>query len=255
MTSPRLRFGAAALGAGLILATPATALAGPRDRQSVRTSTEPGTGTDRAGRSLETVRARCLEAITKRQTALTAASERLETVGALTDEHEADLLAIIADTDASLESLSAEIAAAADPASLKGDCTAILEGHRVFALILPRTRLVAGSDVAVAAAGRLTGMADRLATAIDRAEAAGTDVAGARADLAAMRAAIGSGEQTAAGIPGPIMDLTPADWNADHEVLTPARSDLRSARGDLKEARTLGARIVASLKGSSPPAV
>jgi hypothetical protein len=48
-----------------------------------------------------------------------------------------------------------------------------------------------------------------------------------------------------------VLGLTPADWNANHEVLTPARQSLRSARADHKVARDLAQKIRNELR---PPA-
>ncbi len=248
MPSLRTRLAAAALGTGLVLATPATALAGPRTRIAERT---PGTETtERTPRDLEAVRARCLEAVRARLAALDSASGRLAASEAVTDEHQAALEAILSATGDSLTALAADITADTDAEGLKAHCRSIFEDHRVFALVLPRTRLVVGSDAAVAGAGKLVEMAGRIEEAIDEAEAGGTDVTEARAMLEAMRAAIASGQASATGVPGLVMDLTPADWNANHEVLTPARQALRSAAADLHEARQLGRQIVAGLHGT-----
>ncbi|MGH8971736.1 MAG: hypothetical protein ACRD0C_00840 [Acidimicrobiia bacterium] len=243
MTPLRTRLAAAALGAGLVLALPATAFAADsgRSRPALSERTQDP----------EVLKARCHEAIAKRLTALETASSRLGDAKHVTDEHESTLAGIIDDTSASLSALDAEITADTDPEALKAHCRSIFEDHRVFALVLPRTRLVVAADTAVAAADRLDQVADRLEQAIDKAEANGQDVTQARADLEAMRADVDSARTTAAGVPDSILDLTPADWNADHEVLTPAREDLRSARGDLKAARDLARGIVSSLKASA----
>ncbi|HEY3239136.1 MAG TPA: hypothetical protein VGL92_06205 [Acidimicrobiia bacterium] len=240
MTPLRTRLAAAALGAGLILALPATALAAPADR--TRTPAVERTA------DLETLRARCLEAIDKRLTALETASGRLAEAEHVTDEHEATLAGIIDDTSASLDALAGEIGADTEAEALKAHCRSIFEDHRVFALVLPRTRLVVASDTAGAAADRLDQAADRIEQAIAEAEAAGQDVTQAKADLEAMRSEIDSARTSAAGVPDGILGLTPADWNADHEVLTPAREALRSARADLKAARDLARGIVAGLR-------
>ena len=121
----------------------------------------------------------------------------------------------------------------------------------VFALVLPRVRLVVGADTATDAGARLTDVADKLADAIEKAEAAGGDVSQAKLDLDMMKAHIASGLAAAGSVPPAVLGLTPADWNADHEVLTPARQSLREARADLKVARDLAQKIRAELK---PPA-
>ncbi len=248
MNPLRTRLAAAAVGAGLILALPATALAADSDSTRPRDRTRPALA--EATRDPEVLKARCREAIAKRLTALETASNRLGEARHVTDEHEEILAGIISDTAASLTALDGEIAADTEAEALKAHCRSIFEDHRVFALVLPRTRLVVSSDTAVAAADRLDQAADRIEQAIAKAEAAGKDVTQAKADLETMRSEIDSARTTADGVPGDILDLTPADWNADHEVLTPAREALRSARGDLKAARDLGRGIVSGLKSS-----
>ena len=64
MTPLRIRLAAAVLGAGLVLAAPAAAFAGPLRPTGPTSSVAP---TDR---TIDSVRARCQDAITKRLTAL-----------------------------------------------------------------------------------------------------------------------------------------------------------------------------------------
>jgi hypothetical protein len=248
MTPLRTRLAAAALGAGLVLALPVTALAAPSERTRPPVSERTRPTVSERTRDPEKMKARCQEAIDKRLTALETASGRLAQARHVTHEHEATLSGIIDGTSASLGVLAGEIAADTQAEALKAHCRSIFEDHRVFALVLPRTRLVVASDTAVAGAGRLDRAADRIEQAIAKAEAAGQDVTQAKADLEAMRVEIDSARSSAAGVPDGILGLTPADWNADHGVLTPAREALRSARADLKAARDLARGIVAGLK-------
>ena len=98
------------------------------------------------------------------------------------------------------------------------------------------------------AGAKLSEVAGKLKDAIDRAEAAGQDVTQAKVDLGALRAAIASGVAAAGTVPGAVLGLTPADWNANHEVLTPPRQSLRAGRADLKMARDLAVKIRDELK-------
>ena len=242
MTPLRIRLAAAVLGAGLVLAAPAAAFAGPLRPTGPTSSVAP---TDR---TIDSVRARCQDAITKRLTALGQASAKLPQAKELTPEHKAALDSIISETTARLEALQPKIAGDTDPATLKADCQSIFLDNRVFALVLPRTRLVVGADAAAAAAGRLDEVAGKLEQAIAKAEAAGQDVTQAKADLESMRDKIDAARSSVSGIPESILGLTPADWNANHEVLTPARESLRSARDGLKEARDLARQIAGELR-------
>ena len=66
-----------------------------------------------------------------------------------------------------------------------------------------------------------------------------------------MKAQIASGTAAAGTVPGAVLGLTPADWNANHDVLSPARQSLRVARTDLRVARDLAVKIRNELR---PPA-
>ena len=260
MNPLRTRLVAAAVGVGLVLAAPATAWAGPRRPVSTApTGSESPTDADR--RSIEDIRTRCLAAIDVRLPALAAARTALSANEHVTDAHQAALEADIDETAARLRVLADLIKADADPASLKEHCRSIFEDNRVFALVLPRVRLVVGADAANDAGAKLRDVAARLDDAIAKAEArelhqpspTGTDVRQAKLDLDMMKAHIASGVASAGSVPGAVLGLTPAAWNADHEVLTPARQSLRSARADLKVARDLAFKIRNELKPPASP--
>jgi hypothetical protein len=234
-----------------VIAAPAAAWAGPRRPVSTAPTAGSESSTDADRRSIDDIRTRCLAAVDVRLPALAAARTALSANEHVTEEHQAALVADIDETAARLRVLADLIKADTDPAVLKDHCRSIFEDSRVFALVLPRVRLVLGADAAVDAGAKLDGVAARLADAISTAEAAGQDVRQAKLDLDLMKAHIASGVTSASSVPDAILGLTPADWNANHEVLTPARQSLRSARAGLKVARDLAHKIRNEL---TPPA-
>jgi hypothetical protein len=197
---------------------------------------------------LDTLRSRCEQAVDPRVSALEAAGTVLAQAKAVTTDHRSALSSILTGDETALQALKTKIQSDPDLATLTADCRSIFTDYRVFALVLPRTRLVAAADIAGAAADRLTTVADALDAAIAKAHSAGRDTAAATADLAAMRAKIDAGRTAAGGVAGQIMGLTPADWNANHDVLAPARQSLRTARADLGAARDLGRKVIADLR-------
>ena len=254
MTPLRTRLAAAAVGVGLVVAAPAAAWAGPfRSTSTTPTtgSTSPATPSDSSRLGIKALRAKCLAAIDVRLPALAAAKADVASNGHVTDDHRAALTTDIDETTARLQTLAGEIRADTDLATLRDHCRSIFEDNRVFALVLPRTRLVVGADTASAAGARLSDVAGKLADAIAKAEAAGRDVTQAKADLDAMKAQIASAAAAAGSVPGAVLGLTPADWNANHDVLSPARQSLRVARTDLRVARDLAVKIRNELR---PPA-
>ena len=257
MNRVRTRLVAAALGTGLVITAPAVAWAGPSRPVSTASPTTPSptAAPDTTRRDTEDVRARCLAAIDVRLPALAAARDHVAANRHVTDDHRAALTADIEETAARLRVLADAIKTDTDLAALREHCRSIFEDNRVFALVLPRARLVVGADTATDAGARLRDVAGKLSEAIDRAEAAGQDVTQAKMDLHAMRAAIASGVASAGTVPGAVLGLTPADWNADHEVLTPARQSLRSARADLRVARDLAHKIRNELRPAASAGV
>jgi hypothetical protein len=251
MNPVRTRLAAAVVVAGLVVAVPAAAWAGPFRPGSTSASTNPSgpSGSSVPARfDLEALRARCLAAIDVRLPALAAAKADVSANGHVTADHKAAVIADIDQTTARLQTLAGEIKADTALSDLRNHCRSIFQDNRVFALVLPRARLVVGADTADAAGQKLTDVAGKLSDAISKAEAAGRDVTQAKADLDALKGQIAAGEAAANSVPGAVLGLTPADWNANHDVLQPARQSLQTARTDLKAARDLAVKIRNELK-------
>ncbi|HZN13044.1 MAG TPA: hypothetical protein VFB78_02150 [Acidimicrobiales bacterium] len=232
----RIRLGVAALAAV------ATTLVGTAALADTTTTTAP------PARSITERRAFCIAQIDRRIVALDARQRELVNAQHLTDDHRAALNANLDATRDGLRALREQIRVETDRDAFKAECDSIWTSYRVFALVLPRTHLVTVADTELYAAGRLTNASTRLQQAIDDAKANGKDVTQAQADLDAMEAKVASGQASAAGVPASILSLTPADWNANHDVLQPAHDAAQSARTDLKAAGQLARQVVADLK-------
>jgi hypothetical protein len=194
------------------------------------------------------MRTHCVAAIDARLPRLSAAKAALASARRLTDAHRAALTGLIDDATAGLQTLRGEIQADSEVGALLEHCRSIFADYRVFALLLPRTRLVIAADVSVAGADKLDNVAGKLGAAIAQAEAAGRDMAQAKADLEAMKGKIASGRTSAAAVADAVLKLTAADWKADHNLLLPARQSLQSARRDLRAAHDLAVKIHDELK-------
>lgn len=238
------RFSRAMLTATALTLVAAPSMAQAQDTTTTTVRRRPEPSADRVNE----VKRRCLAQIDRRVTALDTRQRELVNARHLSAEHKAALDADINRTRAGLKALAEQIRAETDPVELRRECESIWTAYRVFVLVLPRTRLVATADAELFAVRRLTDVAARLEDAIDKAEADGKDVTEPRADLEAMKAKIASASTAAAGVAPSILPLTPADWNANHDVLVPAKNAVRSARSDLQAAAGLGREIVAALK-------
>lgn len=193
------------------------------------------------------LRDRCLHAVDRRLDRLDRVNERVSNGRHLTDAHRTVLTDQLTATVESLTRLRDKITGESGDA-LKQDCRSVAVDHRVYVLVLPRTRLVAAGDAELAAVGKFADVAKKFEEAIDKAASAGRDVAEERADLASMRSYVESARDGASGIAGSILDLTPADWNDDHTVLDPARKAAVDARLDLRSAHHLAREIRQDLR-------
>src|SRR5919197_3810917 len=102
MNPLRTRLAAAALGAGLVIAAPAAAWAGPRRPVSTIPTSASENPTDASRLGIEDLRARCLAAIDVRLPALAAARTAVSGNEHVTAEHQAALVADIDQTAARL---------------------------------------------------------------------------------------------------------------------------------------------------------
>ena len=192
---------------------------------------------------MDEVKSRCLHQIERRHNALAGVKRRMAQSRFLTDEHEAALVQNVDSTAASLSRLADVIQGEDNFEELRAECRSIVDDHRVFVLVLPRVRLIVASDAELAAARRLTDVADRLQTQIDEAKADGRDTAEAERDLATMRNHIQVAQDHAGGVYASVINITPAQYNSNHEILDGARGAVRAAKDALRAAVAAGREV------------
>jgi hypothetical protein len=212
-----------------------------------RTDERAGPRAERRDQMIERVKTRCLAQIDRRQRALEAERKRLAEADALTDAHRAALTRINESTSNGLAALADEIQAEDNGEELRSECRRIVDDFRVFTLVRPRARLVLASDRELKAVERLTGVAADIQKAIDDAKADGRDTTEAEAKLAEMKDATATAQSEASGVFDSVIDITPADFNANHEVLDPARDAVKAAREAIRTAVSAGRAAMESL--------
>jgi len=227
--------------AGLLAGGVGTAFAADGD-----TTTRPS----RPGANLATAQAACEKAIDDRLAALDRLAAAVDGRPAVTDDHQATLDGQIAAARDGLTGLRAEVAAATDAATLRADCQQIVTGYRVYLVVVPRTHEVVAADAVVQGADRLTARVGDLEAAIDAAEAAGHDVTHDRELLADVQAQAASAHDAAAGVPGTVLGLTAADWDAGtaKPALESGHATVKQARQDLASGLASAKQIVQDLK-------
>lgn len=197
---------------------------------------------------LSAAKAKCDAAVATRFTEIDKLTARAGAAKNLTADHHATITGLLSASRSGLGDLQAKIDADTDAATLKTDCQTILTGFRVFALRAPQVHLAIVGDREAAVIGKGNTVATRLDTAIQKAGANGKDVTDATAKLADMKAKLADATSLLGGVVDNELTLTPAQWNANHAVLSPTTTALRAVQTDLRAALADGKAIVADLK-------
>lgn len=198
---------------------------------------------------LDALRTKCTSGIDKRLDTLTKLDGQIAKATNLTESHRSALTEDVATTRSGLTALNTKIAGDTDRATLKTDCTAIVNDYRVYKLVVPTVHATIGTDRAAAAVVKF-GEADALLTARIEALAANgatdTELAAARAAQASAKDKVAQASALATPVADRVIPLAPADVNAGSadsvlasakEDLTKARELLTSAKADMKAAK------------------
>jgi hypothetical protein len=141
---------------------------------------------------------------------------------------------------AGLTTLEATIAADTTVQQARTDAQTIFTGYRVFALVIPVDHMVRVADgMTNVVVPKLTALATKWAGLND------PSIATLLADMQSQTQAAG---QAVTGLPATLEAYTPAQWNANHSLLSGARSTLAMARKDLEKARQDAKQIVGILR-------
>jgi hypothetical protein len=179
--------------------------------------------------TFDDVKTRCTKSIADRQAKLDRLSAQ---IAKSVDPHDADLNTIITTAKSGLIALQASIDGnAGDLATLKSDCQRIVTDLRIYALRVPQINLVMSIDTFDAAMAKLAPLHDQLAAAGD------PDAAEAEAKLASATTKIDGIDIDS------LLAITPGTYNADKKVLGSYLQSVRSARSDLEKASQLARHI------------
>lgn len=186
-------------------------------------------------------------AIERRQTAISTAKSTLANHAAITDADRATLNATLDRTAAGLRGVGQELAGDTTASAALPDYESIFTDYRVYALVLPQVRLTTAADAMTGKViPRLKQAQAKLQQALNAAPAKNTDaVKAAMSDLGTKIAAI---ETQLNGLSSQVLSYSVADYNANHAILAPARSHLRTAASDSAAAAKDIAAVTKALK-------
>jgi hypothetical protein len=184
-------------------------------------------------------------ATTRRVLALQERLTAAKSIARLPDADRSQLTTQLQDQINGLTNLSARIQGDNDDATLRADSQRIVTDYRVYVLTIPKARGVVVADIELAAADRLTVLADRLSAAIDLAK---SDTTEARNDLGLLRSKLTSVAGMVTPLPAGLLELQPSGYPANHAVLDQTRQSLRTGRAGLDDAAGIARRVIADLK-------
>lgn len=187
--------------------------------------------------TLAAVQQKAADAIAKRLSSLSQALAAASSSSALSATDKAAVLATLNGDVSGLTALGTTIAADTTVAQAVTDYRTVFTSYRVYALALPQSHFAGAADTMTATVlPKLTDAQTRLAALL-----AGADVGkntpavqAAMADLATEIGAIGS---ATTGLSATVLGYVPAQYNANHALLSNARQSLATARADIRSAR------------------
>jgi hypothetical protein len=224
--------------------------AGTASATDPSTDTTVAPVTTKAPRTVDLVKvkARCDAAIDERQVKLDEMTKRVEGAKELTSAHRDALNSTNSTSKSGLADLKTKIDGDTDGATLKTDCESIYSGFRIFALRAPQMHLAITGDREGALITKGNTVETKLSAAIATAASKGKDVSDAQAKLTDLQAKLADATSQLNGVVDNLLTFTPAQWNANHDVLKASVASEKTVRDDVKAAFADAKAIVADLR-------
>lgn len=185
------------------------------------------------GRTLADVKSRAQVAINARLSSLNTSLTVVSSGSPNLNSADRSALSSLLSTDITgLTSLGQKIQADTALATARADAADIFSQYRVYALAEPQVHLVRATDsIRLAVLPALTDAQSALVKAL---QAGGRTAPSQMADLAAQIQMIST---ATAGLSATLLGFTPAQWNANHQLLAPTHQTLKAVRVAIRAAR------------------
>jgi hypothetical protein len=230
-------------GAGLAVAALATLAASPAFATTPSSLTPNAHAGADSSAVLAKIQAAGQAAISQRLSALNQVVTVLNGTSWLGPD-QATLVATAQSDIAGLTKLGSQLAADTTVQQAKTDYQQIFAGFRVFALVIPVDQMVRASDgITNVVVPKFNALETKWA-ALDDPQIAGL--------LSDMQSKTQAADAAVNGLPTTLEALTPSSWNSNHGILSQPRSELATARQDLKQARGDAQQIVQVLRSQHP---
>lgn len=175
--------------------------------------------------------------IATRLTALNDASSKLSAMTHVTATNKTTLQNEITSTISGLNAQKATLDAATTAADATTARNAIFTDYRVYAVVLPKVRLVKVADDQLTNEANLTTFANKLS-----AKASGNS------QVADMQSKISAAQALSSAAETKVLAVDPSDYNTDHTVLSQNLANLKQAHADNQAAYQEGLAVMKSLK-------
>jgi hypothetical protein len=186
--------------------------------------------------------------ISRRINALESLLAKLDKIKKLSDQQKNDFLAQINLNINDLNTLKDKIDSDSDLTTLQSDVKSIVDSYRIYALFMPKIRLLSGANVASEIADTLTTLSNKLEQRISEANADGRDTTSLEQLINDMKIKIADANLQLENMEKSVIPLAPSDYPGNKNNLIDARKLLQSAHQDLVDARHDAESIVAGLK-------
>jgi hypothetical protein len=178
--------------------------------------------------TLAQVQAAAATDIANRVTALKTAVAKVQAATDLGGD-QATLVSNLQRNITGLDQLGTSIAGATNLQAAETGYKQMFTNFRIYALVIPATRLAAADDRLLNTTGpALTKRAARLAA---------KEASASQPLLADLSTQVTAANTALAGQPVALIAFTPAEWNANHQLLAASRADTKTAIADLRKAR------------------
>jgi hypothetical protein len=232
------------------LATTAIALLGVSGTALAATSPAPAVSPapSHAPQTLAAIKAQAATDIARRLSALSVAINDVTNSTAISAGDKTTLLATLNADVTGLTALGTTIAGDTTVQQAATDFKTIFTGFRVYALALPQVHFAAAADtITVTVLPKLTDAQSKLAALLAGADS-GKNTPAVQALMTDLGNQITAITSETSGLSATVLAYTPAQYDANHALLSPSRASLAISRDDIRTARSDIATVVADLK-------
>jgi hypothetical protein len=232
------------------LATSAVALLGVSGTALAATSPAPAVSPapSHAPQTLAAIKAQAATDIARRLASLSVAINDVTNSTAISAADKTTLLATLNADVTGLTALGTTIAGDTTVQQAVTDFKTIFTGFRVYALALPQVHFAAAADtITMSVLPKLTDAQSKLAALLAGVDS-GKDTPAVQALMTDLGNQITAITSETSGLSATVLAYTPAEYDANHALLSPARASLAISRNDSRTARNDIATVVADLK-------